>query len=201
MDEVEWTFLADKKKIKANNWPGEKPPSRIMKDLIKEAKFVKAPDRVLFVGCTSRPYLCEKGDGKKLNAFFKDCKIGLPLPDYASMQVIWRHLITKHGGVVTDALDLQALSWVTRTSSYTAGQVNVAVKKVLTQRRLQRMLGKPLTHFEFVPHLARQKPFDRDDFVTLMKWVEKNDPQGKKEEKPKTAASDKKKGKGAKKKK
>ena len=29
---------------------GEKPPSRFMKDLIKEAKFLKAPDRILIIG-------------------------------------------------------------------------------------------------------------------------------------------------------
>ena len=37
--------------------------------------------------CTRRPFLCEKGDSKKLNAFFKDFKLYLPVPDYASMQV------------------------------------------------------------------------------------------------------------------
>ena len=36
--------------------------------------------------CTRRPFLCEKGDSKKLNAFFKDFKLYLPVPDYASMQ-------------------------------------------------------------------------------------------------------------------
>ncbi len=50
--------------------------------MLREAVFAR------WVGarCTRRPYLCEKGDSKKLNAFFKDFKLALPLPDYASMQ-------------------------------------------------------------------------------------------------------------------
>jgi len=68
-DEVEWTFLADKKKVKAK-WSGEKPPSRFMKDMLKEAKFLKEDDRVLIIGNTRQPFLCEKGDLKKFNAFF-----------------------------------------------------------------------------------------------------------------------------------
>jgi len=49
MDEVEWTFLADKKKVKSK-WTGEKPPSRFMKDMMKEAKFLKEDERILIIG-------------------------------------------------------------------------------------------------------------------------------------------------------
>ena len=37
-----------------------------------------------------QPFLCEKGDAKKLNTFFKDFKLYMPLPDYATMQLVWK---------------------------------------------------------------------------------------------------------------
>ena len=40
-DEVEWTFLADKKKVKTK-WSGEKPPSRFMKDMMKASDSQKS---------------------------------------------------------------------------------------------------------------------------------------------------------------
>ncbi len=52
-EDAEWTFLGDKKKIKSQ-WQGEKPPSRFMKDLVKEAKFLKEQERVLIAGTSSR---------------------------------------------------------------------------------------------------------------------------------------------------
>ena len=35
-------------------WPGEKPPSRFLKDFLKEAKFLKEDDRILIVGNSRR---------------------------------------------------------------------------------------------------------------------------------------------------
>ena len=46
-----------------------------MKDMLKEAKFLKEDDRILIVGTSRQPFLCEKGDLKKMNAFFKDFKV------------------------------------------------------------------------------------------------------------------------------
>ena len=73
------------------------------------------------------------------------------------------------------------------------------VKKVLTQRRLQRLPIKALSHTEFVPHLAKVDPVFKDEYELFQVWTEKNNKQGKVEEKkPKAEKSDK---KGAKKKK
>ena len=43
---------------------------------------------MLIIGNTRQPFLCEKGDLKKFNAFFKDFKLFVPMPDYAAMQVM-----------------------------------------------------------------------------------------------------------------
>jgi len=47
----------------------------------------KEEERILMIGNTRQPFLCEKGDLKKMNTFFKDFKLFMPMPDYATMQV------------------------------------------------------------------------------------------------------------------
>eukprot|EP00277_Geminigera_cryophila_P018582 CAMPEP_0179449346 /NCGR_PEP_ID=MMETSP0799-20121207/33328_1 /TAXON_ID=46947 /ORGANISM="Geminigera cryophila, Strain CCMP2564" /LENGTH=256 /DNA_ID=CAMNT_0021242369 /DNA_START=70 /DNA_END=840 /DNA_ORIENTATION=+ len=190
-DEVEWTFLADKKKVKAK-WTGEKPPSRFMKDLLKEAKFLKEEERILMIGNTRQPFLCEKGDLKKMNTFFKDFKLFMPMPDYATMQLVWKTLIVRHQGIINDDLDIQTLAWICTCSGYTAGSVDAVCRKVLTERRKQRLPIKPLTHAEFIPHLAKIDPVFKDEFDLFATWSAKNNPQGKQEDKPKKEKKEKK---------
>lgn len=48
----------------------------------------------------------------------------LPLPDYSSLQYLWRHLIENRGGVVTKDLDIQTLSHISYMSGYSAGAVS-----------------------------------------------------------------------------
>ena len=192
-DEVEWTFLADKKKVKAK-WTGEKPPSRFMKDMLKEAKFLKEDDRILIVGTSRQPFLCEKGDLKKMNAFFKDFKLFCPMPDYSTMQLLWKTLIQRHQGVITEELDIQSLAWICTSSGYTAGAIDAVCRKVLSDRRKQRLAIKPLTSAEFVPHLAKIDPVFKEEFEQFAAWSAKNNPQGKQEDKPKKEKKDKKDG-------
>ena len=99
--------------------------------------------------------------------------------------MLWRTLILRHGGTLTDAFDLQTISWICKTAGYTAGAIDAVVQKVLTQRRLQRMAIKPLSHAEFVPHLAKVDPVFKDEYEQFQAWSTKNNPQGKQEEKPK----------------
>ncbi len=66
-------------------------------------------------------------------------KLFLPLPDYASLQLLWKTLIERHGGTITDALDIQTLSWVAKSAGYSVGAINQVIAKVLTQRRVQRL--------------------------------------------------------------
>lgn len=153
----------------------------------------------------------------------QEFKLFLPLPDYASLQLLWRTLILRHGGAISDGFDLQTLSWISKTAGYTAGcapcpsvphapnrcrhcfirsrwtddlprrrAINTVVQKVLTQRRLQRLPIKPLSHTEFVPHLAKVDPVFKDEYEKFQAWTAKNNPQGKQEEKPKKEKADKK---------
>jgi len=105
-------------------------------------------------------------------------------------------LIARHGGTVTDALDIQTLSWVCKCAGYTAGAIDAVCAKVLTQRRIQRLPLKALTQAEFVPHLSKIDPIFKEEYEQFKAWTDKNNPQGKGEDKPK---KEKKEGKGDKK--
>ena len=73
-------------------------------------------ERILVIGNTRQPFLCEKGDLKKMNAFFKEFKLFMPPPDYATMQIILKTLIQRHEGIITEELDIQTLAWICTSS-------------------------------------------------------------------------------------
>ena len=49
-------------------------------------------------------------------------------------------------------------------SDHKALSIFLVCVQVLSQRRVQRQAAKPLTHTEFVPHLAKIDPLFKDDF-------------------------------------
>ena len=61
------------------------PGARILKDLAKEMKDLAASDRVVLIGESKQPWLCEKGDQKKFLSFFK-MMVYVPICDYGSLQ-------------------------------------------------------------------------------------------------------------------
>ena len=75
--------------------------------------------------------------------------------------VLWRTLIQKHNGLVTNCLDISSLSKV--TDGYTPGHMVTAIEQVLTNRRIQQMSGKPLQSVEFVGPLARIDPVYKEE--------------------------------------
>jgi hypothetical protein len=82
-DEAELTWLSDKKKVKAMGF--SEPGSRILKDMAKEMKDLSPADRVVLIGESKQPWLCEKGDQKKFLSFFK-LLVYVPICDYGSLQ-------------------------------------------------------------------------------------------------------------------
>lgn len=52
-------------------------------------KYAYQEDRVIIVGCTSKP---EAGDAKELKNFFQKF-LYVPAPDYASRLMLWHHFI------------------------------------------------------------------------------------------------------------
>jgi SpoVK/Ycf46/Vps4 family AAA+-type ATPase len=191
IDEVEKVFLSDKKKLK--EFASVEPYNRIKKDLVKvhllvltsmpctfslppiaqsaihpmhrvqEMKQLKPGDRVLVVGSSSEPYLCSKKDEAALVAFFQK-HIHMPLPDYASRQIIWPGLLRKHG--VPDLYDFDWPTLAQISENYSSGQLDLVVASLLSEQRLQRLklghVSNALQMQEFVNWLALLKPISHD---------------------------------------
>lgn len=70
--------------------------------------------------------------------------------------VTWQRLIQKHGGFVTESLDLSALAKV--SDGYSQGSMVQVAQAVLSERRLLQLPKKPLVASEFLQMLARADP-------------------------------------------
>ena len=64
--------------------------------------------------------------------------------------MLWPSLIKKHGGIVTDQLDVSSLSKV--TDGYTPGHMVEVIKTVLTERRIKQVLLLLLIFFLLLHH-------------------------------------------------
>uniref|UniRef100_A0A8D2IW34 IQ motif containing with AAA domain 1 like n=1 Tax=Varanus komodoensis TaxID=61221 RepID=A0A8D2IW34_VARKO len=136
----------------------ELDPKRLKKDLPRALNLLRAEDRVLLMGTSSRPYLADlKGLCKTYTRILL-----LPRPDYASRYgegaegVALAPEPPKHGGVVTGSLDLSALAKV--SDGYSQGSMAQAVKAVLSERRLLQLPKRPLNANELLQMLAREDP-------------------------------------------
>ncbi|XP_054686735.1 dynein regulatory complex protein 11 isoform X2 [Grus americana] len=150
----------------------EMNPKRLEKMLPKFLKALKAQDRVLLVGTTSRPF------DANLKPFCKVYQkiILIPRPDYASRFVLWKHLILQNGGAITNLLNISCLARV--SDGFTQGHIVQAVRAVLSELRLLQMTRKPLRTAEFTTSLARQDPVYREEEETFKAWYAKT-PLGK----------------------
>ncbi|XP_072425632.1 dynein regulatory complex protein 11-like [Chiloscyllium punctatum] len=162
IDEAEKTFL---KKVPKEEKVLE--PKRLKKNLPKLLKQIKAEDRVLLVGTSSRPFDAE------LKPLFKvyDRIILIPRADYASRYLIWKHLIEEHGGVISSALDLTSLAKI--SDGYTPGHLVEVVKSVLTEHRIEQQAKVPLTANNFIRALSKIEPVYQQEETAFMNWTSK----------------------------
>jgi SpoVK/Ycf46/Vps4 family AAA+-type ATPase len=109
-------------------------PKRLKKDLPKTLKTLKPEDRVLIMGVSKQPFNAEV---KGLCGVYHRL-ILVPRPSYPSRFVIWRRLITKNSGRLTELLDLSSLAKI--SDGYTAGHINTVCKEVLTERRIAQVI-------------------------------------------------------------
>jgi len=192
--DCEKTFL--KKVPKAD----KTDPRRLKKDLPKILKGMKPEDRVLIVGTSRTPFDAEV---KPFCTAYQKIVL-IPRPDYASRFLLWPTLIKRHGGRVSDTLDVSSLSKI--SDGYTPGHMITTVKSVLTERRIQQLSKKPLVASEFIAMLSKLDPIYKEEEEAFKIWYAKT-PLGKKrakaakeEEEGITAKKDKKGAKGKKKK-
>ncbi|XP_057278560.1 dynein regulatory complex protein 11 [Pezoporus wallicus] len=163
-------WIGDTEKIfskAASTADREMGPKRLEKMLPKFLKALKAPDRVLLVGTTNRPF------DANLKPFCKVYQkiIVIPRPDYASRFVLWKHIILQNGGAITSLLNISCLANV--SDGFTPGQLIRAVQAVLTKLRLLRMSRKPLRTDEFIGFLATQDPVYREEEEAFKAWYAK----------------------------
>lgn len=70
--------------------------------------------------------------------------------------VLWKQLIQKQGGKITDALDLSSLAKI--SDGYTPGHMVRVIQSVVTKHRICQQAKRPLTAAEFVAPLAKMDP-------------------------------------------
>ncbi|ELR51477.1 IQ and AAA domain-containing protein 1, partial [Bos mutus] len=156
-------------------------PKRLKKQLPKMLKLLKPDDRILIVGTTKRPFDAE------LQPFCKAYQkiILVPRPDYASRygkypltpSLLWKEIIQRHGGVITDTLSVSCLAKI--TDGFTQGHIVQVVKEVLTERRIRQQSHKPLTALEFIASLTSMNPVYQEEEDSFKDWYAKT-PMGKK---------------------
>lgn len=148
-------------------------PKRLKKYLPKLLKLLRPDDRILIVGTTHRPFDAE------LQSFCRVYQkiILVPRPDYASRYVLWKQIILRNGGEVTNALNISCLAKV--TDGFTQGQIVHVIKEVLTERRLRHQAHKPLTAIEFITMMTNMNPVYREEEESFKNWYAKT-PLGRK---------------------
>ncbi|NXY16600.1 DRC11 protein, partial [Atrichornis clamosus] len=150
---------------------------RLGKILPQFLRAVKAKDRMLLVGTTSRPF--EANTGPFFKAYQKI--ILIPKPDYLSrfgkyfkssswlFQLfkipLWKHYILRGGGTLTKLVNLHCLAQV--SAGFTQGRIVEAAQTVLSELRLLQMPRKPLRTVEFVTSLARHDPVYKEEEETF----------------------------------
>ncbi|XP_019378896.1 PREDICTED: IQ and AAA domain-containing protein 1 [Gavialis gangeticus] len=150
----------------------EMEPKRLKKNLPKILKSLKAEDRVLIVGTTTRPFDAD------LRPFCKVYKkiILIPRPDYASRFVLWKHIILQNGGSLSKSPTISCLAKM--SDGFTQGHIIYAAQTVLTERRIRQLNKKPLTAVELMGALARQDPVYKEEEDMFKAWYAKT-PLGK----------------------
>lgn len=77
------------------------------------------------------------------------------------MTVLWKQIILRHGGELTNSLNISCLSKV--TDGFTQGQIVQVIKEVLTERRVRQQAHKPLTAMEFITMMTNMNPVYREE--------------------------------------
>ena len=130
----------------------------LKKDLVGHKKFVKAENRVLIIGCTSKPWEASKRD---LKSFFNKY-LYISYPDYATCKELWEHFLHKEGDVLNPKFNVSTLAQISK--GFTAGSIEQSVRKVLTEQRKNNLKWRPLNINEFISPLSRTDCLDSESY-------------------------------------
>jgi len=181
--DAELAWLGDKKKLKEHGAGLKEAGTRIQKDLIKELKALEPDDQILVIGETNKPYILEKGDLKKFQAFWKRL-VFCPMPDYASLQALFTSFIKPFRGVVAPDMDIGSLAHTCHIAGFSAGAVHRAIQDVFNPRVLQRLAKRKdkITTDSMIAGLVKQEPVYSQTDMALRAWMSKLGPKKSEDE-------------------
>ena len=113
---------------------------------------------MIVVGNSQMPQLCQKKDEKAFMDYFQK-HVYFPLPDYASMRILWPGLIERAGGACLYEFDLSTLAQL--SEGYSGGTINTVCRTVLTDRRINKLDRKPLGVQEILGFLCKFDPVSK----------------------------------------
>lgn len=101
-------YMQDAELVFAKKLPKDEPfdARKLKKDLTKNLKSLKPSERVLFIGCSVKPW---EADAKVLLSTY-DKFIYVPKPNYGSRGDLWSDAIRKYGGVISPFLNTTTLA-------------------------------------------------------------------------------------------
>ena len=170
IDDVESVFASGKKKGGGGDAPGRivKPLIDLVSHKSDKKRLLDINDRVLVLGTSSQPYLCEKAkDYNKFKDFFPKI-LFLPLPDYPSRNILWTKALQKGGVAVPNRDDIQTLSHITKY--FSSGSIVNVVSRTLTSRRVERLSKKPFNTSELMGQLAKEEPIYAEMDKEMRNW-------------------------------
>jgi len=154
IDQVELVFQSAKKGKKGGD---ANAPSRIMPTVIAAIKVIKRgiesteQDRILFIGCTSKPFDENCNSNEMIKSF--DEKVWISFPEYGSRVMLWQKFMEAHGVFVDPSKLNSTLASV--SEGYSTGSIKQTIDRVLTARRVQQLKNRPLKVQEFLGPLSR----------------------------------------------
>lgn len=156
IDEIEHFF--PKKNIKGSKTKVGKC-SKFKKDLLSQiSKHLTPQDRVLVIGCTSRPQFVNVPDVKKV--FYK--KFYFPFPDYSSRLLIIKNLLQKYNITDDDRFPTNLLAF--HTEGYTVLAFEKLFEETLTKARIKRLTVEKLEIEELLQLLSTMPYCSADDY-------------------------------------
>ena len=145
------------------------------KDLLTHCKLLTNEERVIIIGNTSN---VGKVSVKDMKTMFKK-KFYFPFPDYGARSLLFKDLVQKAGGSLTENFNLNTMAHI--TERYPTGSVGRSpqphsclfskfqqvIEKVLTERRLKKLEQKPLELKEFIGPLSTVPRVDDNDYQSF----------------------------------
>lgn len=156
---------------------------RFQKDLlIYKNQALKKEDRVLVIGCTNMPEICDikllrwKGSGKPEKQGFFEKSLYFPRVNHSDREMVWKEFIQRRISqfnqqlsVSEPSLDYAALAFI--SDGYNAGQISWTVDAVLTEERSKRLSTEPLVEVEFASHITAARDVNDDRFLNFTRQM------------------------------